>query len=87
MPDKGLVNGSRGLVARFVDNHVADSFGVQLQYTVPFVKFDNGVELLIVPASVFQGGPGGAVVRIQLPLLAWAPTVHKSQACHSPGPS
>ena len=81
MPDKGLVNGSRGLVARFVDNHVVDSFGVPPgEYTVPLVKFDNGVELLIVPASVFQGGPGGAVVRIQLPLkLAWALTVHKSQ--------
>jgi ATP-dependent DNA helicase PIF1 len=81
MPERGLVNGSRGLVTDFVDVPCHDVYGVAPgTYTCPVVHFDNGVDLVVKPVSFFQGGPGGAIVRVQLPLkLAWALTVHKSQ--------
>ena len=76
MPELRLVNGSRGVVVGFEETW-CDSYGVPAgQYQTPVVKFDSGQRLAIQPSSFFQGGPGGAVVRIALPLkLAWALTV------------
>ena len=53
------------------------SYGVPSgRYECPVVKFDSGQRLAVQPQSFFQGGPGGAVVRMALPLkLAWALTV------------
>jgi len=58
-----------------------DPYGVPAgKYLCPVVQFDSGQRLAVQPASFFQAGPGGAVVRIAWPLkLAWALTVHKSQ--------
>ena len=80
MPELRLVNGSRGVVVDFADAH-CDSYGVPAgKYHCPIVQFDSGQRLHVQPSSFFQGGAGGAVVRIALPLkLAWALTVHKSQ--------
>lgn len=80
-PDLRLVNGSRGVVTGFEESLVEGTYGVPSgSYSCPIVTFDTGQRLTVQPTSFFQGGPGGAVVRIALPLrLAWALTVHKSQ--------
>ena len=74
---KGLVNGSRGVVHEF-RRAMDPKTGVESLF--PYVRFDNGVNVLITPTSSSQRGPGRTLVRKQLPLkLAWALTVHKSQ--------
>jgi ATP-dependent DNA helicase PIF1 len=80
-PDLRLVNGSRGVVTGFDESYVDGSYGVPSgRYMCAIVTFDTGQRLTVEPTSFFQGGPGGAVVRIAMPLrLAWALTVHKSQ--------
>ncbi|CAM9503832.1 unnamed protein product, partial [Heterosigma akashiwo] len=72
---RGLVNGSRGVVERFVEGSDGGP--------IPVVRFDSGrvLEVKKVEAVRYnpQGGPG-CLVRRQIPLkLAWAVTVHKSQ--------
>jgi len=73
--DRGLVNGSRGVVERFV----LDLNGDQ----IPVVRFDNGRREKIGKVETMRynpdGGPG-CLRRKQIPLkLGWALTVHKSQ--------
>lgn len=70
--ERALVNGSRGVVVRFVAT-AAD--GEKL----PVVRFKTGVEEIINyklwPIEGFKG-----IARMQIPLrLAWAVTIHKSQ--------
>jgi len=67
---RGLVNGSRGVVEKFVDD-------------LPIVRFDNGRVEKITRVETMRynpdGGPG-CLIRKQIPLkLGWAITVHKSQ--------
>ena len=81
-----LVNGSRGVVVALEKKEVGPgdggvSFGVPPgEYDACRVHFDNGLRIVVRPASFFQALDGCTCVRIQLPLkLAWALTVHKSQ--------
>jgi ATP-dependent DNA helicase PIF1 len=89
MPDRNLVNGSRGVVKSFQEARIDLDDEDYSNYTYskssetklfPVVHFSNGVQMLVRDESVFQGGSTGAMTRSQLPLkLAWSLTVHKSQ--------
>ncbi len=74
-PELGLFNGSRGVVTGFDFES-----GV-----LPFVKFKNGVDILVnrsFSETLINKGTKDErlLVRNQLPLrLAWAVTIHKSQ--------
>jgi ATP-dependent DNA helicase PIF1 len=75
--ERNLVNGSRGVVERFVT--AADG-----ETLIPVVRFDSGLVTPIAKVEAVRynpdGGREGCLVRTQIPLkLAWALTVHKSQ--------
>jgi len=65
--EKGLVNGSRGVVMDFHGG-------------LPLVVFDNGEEM-VVGRHRFETESGNKMyTRLQIPLiLAWALTIHKCQ--------
>lgn len=74
--ERSLINGSRGVIERFVKDAEGDS--------IPVVRFDCGVVEKIAKVEAVRYNPNsgavGCLVRKQIPLkLAWALTVHKSQ--------
>lgn len=75
----GLCNGTCGVVTSFRRQKIAGKLPVNLQY--PVVRFENGIETVVVPQSFDIRQQGRKVAsRTQVPLmLAWAITVHKSQ--------
>ena len=87
-PERGLVNGSRGVVTRFekvvpgrckADDEYYKQKDCSLAF--PVVKFANGVERRIVWETweLYQG-PEVIARRSQIPLLlGWALSIHKSQ--------
>ena len=88
--EKGLVNGSRGVVVGFVKKMASSDTsrnGVGTQWfrandnMVPLVKFPScGRPLEIDPRECSAASQKEQVTRVQIPLaLCWAVTVHKSQ--------
>lgn len=66
----GLVNGSRGIVTKFVED-------------IPFVKFMNGIECIISYHTGQLEENGRLILEYtQIPLkVAYALTIHKAQGC------
>lgn len=66
-PDRGLINGSRGIITEFIENY-------------PVVLFDNGIKIRVSCYLFEQETNTHKISRKQVPLiLAWAITIHKCQ--------
>ena len=77
-PERGLVNGSRGVVVAFgVDMSDENSAWMRRNMQcVPMVKFTSGTVVAMMPREFSCEGAS----RVQVPLsLCWAVTVHKAQ--------
>ncbi len=88
----GLANGSRGVVTSFqvqpeeqplAGPGIGHAPNASLNWKLPVVRFDSGLEITVHAQDFFQpGGGGGGMRRKQLPLrLGWAVTVHRAQGC------
>ena len=66
--DRGLVNGSRGVITDFVDGF-------------PYVRFMNGdLEKIVHHSYSYEINATTQIIAKQIPLdLAWCTTIHKSQ--------
>lgn len=81
--DRGICNGSQGVVVDFAESNTATSIGVEdvdKRYTiVPVVRFSNGLTMRVT-SHQRQSEEYPCIVIAQIPLcLAWALTIHKIQ--------
>ena len=84
-PEKGLVNGSRGVVTGFARPDLETPSDLSSWFSkngpmVPVVKFGSCSLHVIPRESSCESGDDCIVTRIQIPLaLCFATTIHKSQ--------
>mmetsp|Transcript_38965 Transcript_38965/g.62447 ORF Transcript_38965/g.62447 Transcript_38965/m.62447 type:complete len:520 (-) Transcript_38965:118-1677(-) len=79
--EKGLVNGSRGVVTGYTTQKFQDEDGKTSEEIVPIVRFFSGVECSVGPEEwKISSGEETMASRVQIPLVAaWALTIHKCQ--------
>jgi ATP-dependent DNA helicase PIF1 len=81
--ENGLVNGSLGRVIDFkYDTDPSNNISGDITTKWPYVRFQNGREMLITPHAwtIEVPNEGEVARREQVPLLlAWAMSIHKSQ--------
>jgi ATP-dependent DNA helicase PIF1 len=77
---QGLVNGSRGVVTRFIEYKTLNSKGDEKIHYRPVVRFGNGEIVIDRHGYEVKDGKYLVATIFQIPLkLAYAVTVHKSQ--------